>query len=100
MLVSLFNKVEDLKVCNFIKNRLQHWCFPVIFVKSSRTPFLKNICEGLHLVHQPEMYVCHYVYLSFNCCMLYHWKSVTGCMFRILPNVFWRSTIFAKMVLS
>ena len=29
MLDSLFNKVAGLRVCNFIKKRLQHQCFPV-----------------------------------------------------------------------
>ena len=32
---------------NFIKKRLQHSYFPVIITKFSRTPILKNICEGL-----------------------------------------------------
>ena len=29
MLESLFNKVSSLKICNSIKRRLQHSCFPV-----------------------------------------------------------------------
>ena len=33
MLESLFNKIAGLKVCNFIKKRLQNRCFPVKFVK-------------------------------------------------------------------
>ena len=45
MLESLFNKVVDLKVCNFIKKRHQHRCFPVKFDKFLRIPILKNICE-------------------------------------------------------
>ena len=36
-----------MKACKFIKKRLQHRCFPVIIVKFSRTPILKNICERL-----------------------------------------------------
>ena len=40
-LESLFNKV--------FKKRLQHTCFPVIFVKVLRTTVLKNICEQLLL---------------------------------------------------
>ena len=32
-LESLFNKVVDLKNCNFIKKRLQHSCFPVNITK-------------------------------------------------------------------
>ena len=47
VLESLFNKVADLKACKFIKNRLQHRCFPVKFAKFLRTPILKNIYERL-----------------------------------------------------
>ena len=39
MLESLFNKVRGLKVCSFIKKRLQHRCFPVKYAKFWRTPF-------------------------------------------------------------
>ena len=38
------------KVCNFIKKRLQHRCFPVDIAKYLTTPILKNICEHLTLV--------------------------------------------------
>ena len=38
VLKSLFNKVKGLKTCNFIKNRLQHRCFPAKFVKLLWTP--------------------------------------------------------------
>ena len=33
MLEFLFNKVAGLQVCNFIKKRLKHRCFPVKFAK-------------------------------------------------------------------
>ena len=46
---SLFYKVVGLQVCNFIKKRLQHRCFPVKFAKVLRTPILENICERLLL---------------------------------------------------
>ena len=36
-----------LEVCNFIKNRLQHRCFPVKFAKFSTTPILKNTYRRL-----------------------------------------------------
>ena len=36
---------DHLQACRFIKKRLQHSHFPWKFPKSSRTPFLKNICE-------------------------------------------------------
>ena len=41
-------KVGVLSV-NFIKKRLQQWCFPLKFAKSLRTPILKNICQRLIL---------------------------------------------------
>ena len=44
VLESLFNKV-----CNFIKKRLKHKCFPLNIAKFLRTPTLKNICERLLL---------------------------------------------------
>ena len=40
MTQSLFNKVADTKVCNFIKKRLQHSCFPIKFAKYQETLFL------------------------------------------------------------
>ena len=47
---SLFlKKVTDLKVCNFIKKRLQHRFFSVNIAKFLRTLTLKNICERLLL---------------------------------------------------
>ena len=39
MLESLFNKIADLKACNFIKKGLQHRCFSVNIAKSLITPF-------------------------------------------------------------
>lgn len=38
-LESLFNEVEDRKVCNFFKKRLEH-CFPVNIAKLLRTFFM------------------------------------------------------------
>ena len=43
-----FNKVADLKACNFIKKRLQHRCFPVNTAKYLG-PILKDICKQLLL---------------------------------------------------
>ena len=42
MLEYLFNKVEGLQACYFIKKRLQHSCFHVKFTKSLRTPFFRR----------------------------------------------------------
>ena len=36
MLQSLFNKVAGLKICNSVRKRLQHRCFPVKFEKISK----------------------------------------------------------------
>ena len=48
-LESLFNNVGGLKVCSFIKMRLQMRCFSVKFAKFLRKRILKNICERLLL---------------------------------------------------
>ena len=45
----LFNKVADLKVCNFIKQRLLHRYFPAEFAKSLRTPFFTEHPQWLLL---------------------------------------------------
>ena len=37
VLESLFNKISGLKVCNFIRKKLQHRCFPVNIAKFLRT---------------------------------------------------------------
>ena len=39
MLESLFNKFADLQVCDLIKKRLQHSCFPVYIVEFLGTIF-------------------------------------------------------------
>ena len=44
---SKIREIAGLKVCNFIKKRLQHGCFPVNIVKFLRTTNLKNIYEWL-----------------------------------------------------
>ena len=49
VLESLFNKVACLRVCSFIKKRLQHRCIPVKLAKFLKTSILKNICEQLPL---------------------------------------------------
>ena len=50
MLESPFNKVVDLKACNFVKKRLQRRCFPMKFVKFLRTPFLKEHLPWMFLI--------------------------------------------------
>ena len=49
VLEPLFNNVAGLQACNFIEKILQHWCFPMKFVKFLITPILKNIWERLFL---------------------------------------------------
>ena len=46
MLVSLFNKVAGLQICNFIKKKLQQRCVAVNIAKFLRTPFLWNTSRG------------------------------------------------------
>ena len=54
VLESLLNKATGLQVCNFIKSRLQHRCFPVIIAKFLRITILKNPCERHSLKSRPE----------------------------------------------
>ena len=61
VLGSLFNKVASLQICNFLKKRRQHRCFPVNIAKFLRTPFLQNtsgVCfwtgKGKRLEHTLE----------------------------------------------
>ena len=42
----LFNKAAGLQVCNFIKKRLQHRCFPVIIANFLRIPILRTSANG------------------------------------------------------
>ena len=49
VLESLFNKVAELKACNFIKITHQYRCFPVNIVKFFGTPIWKNLCKQLLL---------------------------------------------------
>ena len=61
MLESVFNKVA------FIKKKLQHWCFPVKFVKFLRTPILKNVCERLFQYFQYNSHHhFHYYYFHYH----------------------------------
>ena len=49
-LESLFSKVAGLKTGSFTKKRIQHICFPVKFVKFSRTLFFTEHLRWLLLV--------------------------------------------------
>ena len=43
VLESLFHKIAGLKICNFIKKRLQHRCFLVNIAKLLRTAFIEHL---------------------------------------------------------
>ena len=45
--VSFLNKVAGLRPTTLLKKRLQHWCFPVNFVKFLRTPFFTENLQWL-----------------------------------------------------
>ena len=51
-----FDKALGLQAYNFIKKRIQHWCFPVNVAEFLRTPFTKKICERLLPVYQVTIY--------------------------------------------
>ena len=50
VLESPFNKVVGLHTCNFIKNRLQHRCFPVMLAKFLTSFF--NRARSVSIVHK------------------------------------------------
>ena len=55
VLESLFDKVAEIEICNFIKKILQHRCFPVKFAKV----FSQNTsggCFGLLLVDRSDLF--------------------------------------------
>ena len=41
--------VKTVASCRMIKQRLQHWCFPVNFAKILRTLILSNFCKRLQI---------------------------------------------------
>ena len=62
-----------IKICNFIKKRLQHTCFPVKFAKLLRTPFftehfrwllLEGVCERTRFVKILQS--CHFIKFAIN----------------------------------
>ena len=66
-------KVAGLRVCIFIKRRLQYRCFPVKFRKFLRTPFftehlwwllLEGVCKGTSLVKILQS--CHFNIFGIN----------------------------------
>ena len=88
---SLSDEVADLKVCNIIKKRLQHGCFPLNIAKSLRTSILKIIYKWLllplevfcirnllisamtmlHLVYKKTLMTAAYLFFNYNCILVY-----------------------------
>ena len=58
MLECPFNKAARLLACNFVKKRLQHWCFPVNTAKEQlrmvASVFYKNFLEPRDLLALSE----------------------------------------------
>ena len=70
MLESRFNKVAGLKVCSFIKKRLQHCCFPLNVRKLSGTAFFIEDLRWLLLTASLEISnwnKCVSIYLRVLC---------------------------------
>ena len=91
-LESLFNKVAELKPCNFIQNRPQHrfllWIFKLWKLWNfKRAPILKNICEPLLLPFSTQYFkalqkihsktkVTQQIWKYFARCVSYEKKSL------------------------
>ena len=71
VLESLFNKVLDLKVCNFIEKILQHRCFPVKITKFLTTAFYIEHFWWLLLVCICPSFWCVYAYMHVYICDKY-----------------------------
>ena len=54
------NMCWSLQACNFIKNRLQHRCFPKKIAKFLRTPIFANIYERSIFLVCSETIVLYY----------------------------------------
>ena len=52
------------EACNFIKKRLQHWCFPVKFAKFLRTYSFAEHFQWLLLFTLPYLHLLAYTYLD------------------------------------
>ena len=83
VLDSLFNKVVGLQACNFIKKKLQQWCFPVNIAKFLKKPILKSICEQLFLkkvckvLFNKTLFVIVYIYTQADFTLSSYWFRFT-----------------------
>ena len=97
---SLFYKVVGLRVCNFIKKKLQHRCFPVKFAKFLWTAILKNVCERL-LLHI-LFFAAQFWYVNWSQIKTFFFqlrrskKNFTGC----INDTFCRTTTLYSSFLS
>ena len=57
---------SGLKVCNFIKKRLQHRCFPVNIAKFLRTAFSQNTSSGCFWFHNRNKYKSTCVFINIS----------------------------------
>ena len=62
---SHFSAMSGLQVCNFIKKRFQHRCFPVKFAKFLRTPFFTEHLRWFRLHVKQNI---SELLAVFNCC--------------------------------
>ena len=62
----IITKTVEKQSCNFVKNRLQHWCFPAKFAKLLRRPLLKNDLRKTHCFSDLKHHirVFHTLYFS------------------------------------
>ena len=98
LLESLFDKASALQP-SFIKERLQHRCFPENIAKFLKTPVLKNICERLLLLivifsrENNHMQCCFdlpesKLHRKLTCVMLVHSPQTTFYR-KIIYNLAW-----------
>ena len=77
VLESLFNKVAGIQVCNFIKKRLRHRCFPVKLAKFLKKHFFTEHLRWLLLM----MLLYNQYYWPVH--LQHYWKNHYTLEFRI-----------------
>ena len=100
MLESLFNKVASLKGCNFIKKRLQQWCFPGNIAKFLRTAFFyrtplvaasgENSVKQSVLVRteiQENIFIKQLKYIMMKQNKIHYLKSVLYCQMNMIKFI-------------
>ena len=69
------------EACNFIKKRLQHWCFPVKPAKFLRTSSIAEHFRWLLLFTLPYLHILAYTYLHL---LIYTYTIILIHLFFIL----------------